>query len=66
MKGLLVNAANWNVDPESDVGPIRALLDQGCDLEADVVPMVAREVPELARPLRNWGAPWRPPAQVCR
>jgi hypothetical protein len=34
------------------------LLDQGCDLEADILPIVAREVPELPRPLRNWGAPW--------
>jgi hypothetical protein len=42
----------------ADITPIRALLDQGCDLEADVVPIVAREVPELPRPLRNWGAQW--------
>jgi hypothetical protein len=47
---LLVNAANWNVDREADVEPIRALLDQGCDLEADVVPTVAGTVPELPRP----------------
>jgi hypothetical protein len=25
---------------------------------ADVVPIVARELPELPRPLKNWGAPW--------
>jgi hypothetical protein len=37
---------------------IRALLDQGCDLEADILPIVAREIPELPRPLKNWGAPW--------
>jgi hypothetical protein len=50
LKGLLVNAANWNVDRDADVEPIRALLDQGCDLEADVVPTVAGTVPELPRP----------------
>ena len=38
--------------------PIRALLAQGCDLEADVLPTVARTVPELRRPLKNWGAQW--------
>jgi hypothetical protein len=31
---------------------------RACDLEADVVPIVARELPELPRPLKNWGAPW--------
>jgi len=24
----------------------------------NVLPIVAREVPELPRPLKNWGAPW--------
>jgi hypothetical protein len=51
LKGKLVYAAKWNVDDEADVAPIRALIDQGCDLEADVVPTVARTVPELPRPL---------------
>jgi hypothetical protein len=55
---LLVNAARWNVDRDADVAPVRALLDQGCDLEADVLPTVARMVPELPRPLKNWGAQW--------
>jgi hypothetical protein len=38
LKGLLVNAATWNVDREASVEPIRALLDQGCDLEPDILP----------------------------
>jgi hypothetical protein len=46
LKGLLVDAAAWNVDPSSDIAPIRGLLDQGCDLEADVVPTVGRTVRE--------------------
>jgi hypothetical protein len=54
----LLDASQGNADPAADITPIRALLDQGCDLEADVVPIVAREVPELPRPLKNWGAPW--------
>jgi hypothetical protein len=54
----LLDASHGNADPAADVAPIRALLDQGCDLEADVVLIVAREVPDLPRPLRNWGAPW--------
>jgi hypothetical protein len=58
LRGLLVDAARWNVDRDADVAPVRALLDQGCDLEADVVPTVARTVPELPRPPKRWDAPW--------
>jgi hypothetical protein len=58
LKGLLVDAAGWNVDREADVAPILALIDQGCDLKADVLPTVARTVPELPRPLRSWAAKW--------
>jgi hypothetical protein len=54
----LIDASNGNFDALSDISPIRALLEQGCDLEADILPIVAREVPELPRPLKNWGAPW--------
>jgi hypothetical protein len=54
----LCRAGRGNFDISASFEPIRALLDQGCDLEADVVPIVAREVPELPRPLKNWGAPW--------
>jgi hypothetical protein len=28
----------------------------GCDLELDVLPVVACEIPDLPRPLKNWGA----------
>jgi hypothetical protein len=58
LKGLLVDAARWNVDREADVAPIQALLALGCDLEADILPTVARLVPDLPRPLKNWGAKW--------
>jgi hypothetical protein len=54
----LIEAAQGHFDPAADVEPIRGLLDQGCDLEADVLPTVARMVPELPRPLKKWGAPW--------
>jgi hypothetical protein len=33
----------------------RALLDRGCDFEADILPTVTRTVPELPRPLKRWG-----------
>jgi len=49
VKGLLFDAARWNVDRDADVAPILALIDQGCDLEADVLPTVARTVPEQVR-----------------
>ena len=34
------------------------MLNQGCDLEGEVLPVIARLIPELPRPLKNWGAPW--------
>jgi hypothetical protein len=58
LRECLTEAVQGHFDPAADVEPIRALLDQGCDLEADVVPIVARELPELPRPLKNWGALW--------
>jgi hypothetical protein len=53
----LEEACQGNYDARVSVEPIEALLAQGCDLEADILPTVARTVPELPRPLRNWGAP---------
>ena len=54
--------AGGSFDPGADLEPIVALIrDQACDLEGDVLPIVARELPELGgvrRPLKNWGAPW--------
>ena len=55
---LPIAAAMGNVDPLCwDTGPIAELLDQGCDLDLDVLPTVAGLVPGLARPLRSWDAP---------
>jgi hypothetical protein len=51
LKEVLVSAAGGNVDREADVLTISALLDKGCDLEADILPVVAGTVPELPRPL---------------
>jgi hypothetical protein len=58
LHGRLLDAAHGNFDLSANIEPIRTLLDQGCDLEADILPIVAREVPELPRPLKNWGALW--------
>jgi hypothetical protein len=58
LKEVLVDAAGGNVDREADVLTIRRLLDEGCDLEVDILPTVTRTVPELPRPLKNWGAQW--------
>jgi hypothetical protein len=52
-RALLV-AANGNADERASIEPIRAL-------EADVLPTVARTVPELPRPLKRWDAPWLEP-----
>jgi hypothetical protein len=62
----LIDASNGNIDALSDISPIRALIAQGCDLEADVLPVVARLIPELPRPLKNWGAPWLVRDYPCR
>ena len=51
-------------DLSANIEPIRTLLDQGYDLEADVVPIVARLLPDLPRPLKNRGAPWLGPRSV--
>jgi hypothetical protein len=61
LRGRLDHVALGSFDPDADLAPIVALIQQGCDLEADVLPIVAREMPELGRVgrlLRNWGAPW--------
>jgi hypothetical protein len=58
LRERLEKAAQGHIDLTADVEPIRGLLDQGCDLEADMVLTVARTVPDLPRPLRNWGAAW--------
>jgi hypothetical protein len=57
LRERLHEAAQGNVE-HLDIAPIEALLAQGCDLEADILPTVARTVPELPRPLKNWGAQW--------
>jgi hypothetical protein len=56
----LLQVANGNVHPAAtDTGPIAALLDQGCDLELDVLPTVRDLLGDpLQPPLRRWGAPW--------
>jgi hypothetical protein len=58
LRTRLIDASNGNIDALADISPIRALLEQGCDLEADILPVVARAVPELPQPLRNWGGVW--------
>jgi hypothetical protein len=61
LRARLIDASNGNIDALADISPILALIEQGCDLEADILPVIAREVPELPRPLKNWGAPWLVP-----
>jgi hypothetical protein len=51
-------AAADNVTDDADPEALLELIEQGCDLDLDVLPTVARTVPELPRPLKNWGAPW--------
>jgi hypothetical protein len=62
----LIDASNGNIDALADISPIRGLIEQGRDLEADILPIVARELPELPRPLKNWGAPWLVRETPCR
>jgi hypothetical protein len=46
----IIDASNGNVDALSDIAPIRVLLDQGCDLEADVLAFGAFGAAEGAPP----------------
>jgi hypothetical protein len=58
LRQRLEEAGQANFDARVSVAPILALIEQGCDLEADILPVVAPEVPELPRPLKSWGAKW--------
>ena len=42
MRARLLEAAQHHAEPLADVGPMRRLIDQGCDLKADILPTVAR------------------------
>jgi hypothetical protein len=53
LRQRLEEACQANYDACVSVEPIEALLAQGCDLEADILPTVARTVPELPRPLKT-------------
>jgi hypothetical protein len=54
--GRLEEASRGHFDPAADISRIRALLDQGCDLEADIVPTVARTCPSYRVPSSVGGA----------
>jgi hypothetical protein len=43
----MVSSLKGHVDREASEEPIRYLIDIGCDLEADILPTVARTVPDL-------------------
>jgi hypothetical protein len=58
LRQRLEEAGQGQIDPMADVGPIAGLIEDGCDLEADILPIIARDVPELPRPLKRWDAPW--------
>jgi hypothetical protein len=45
----LTEAARGNFDPLANLEPMRDVIRQGCDLEQDVVPVVAALIPELPR-----------------
>jgi hypothetical protein len=59
LRGRLEEAGQGHFDPAADIAPIRALLDQGCDLEADVVP--DRDA-HRARATAPWAANTRVPS----
>jgi hypothetical protein len=58
LRQRLEEAGQANFDARVSIEPIRRLIEQGCDLEADILPVIAREVPELPRLLRSWAAKW--------
>ena len=67
LKELLVDAARHNVDLSAGEEPIRYLITRRpYDLEDDILPTVARTVPELPRPLRSWDAQVAYARDSCR
>jgi hypothetical protein len=42
LRGRLDHVAPGSFDPDADLQPIVGLISLGCDLEADVLPIVAR------------------------
>jgi hypothetical protein len=42
LRARLIDASNGNIDALADISPIRALIEQGCDFEADEAPPPAR------------------------
>jgi hypothetical protein len=56
----LIEAAGGNVQPVAiDTAPIAALLEQGCDLDLDVLPAVRQLINDPQQPpLKSWGVPW--------
>jgi hypothetical protein len=55
----LIEAAGGNVQPGAiDTAPIAALLEQGCDLDLDVLPAVRQLINDPQQPLKSWGVPW--------
>jgi hypothetical protein len=36
-----IDASHGNVDPDAHIATILALIEQGCDLEADILPVIA-------------------------
>ena len=65
MRARLHGAAQGHVEPDLCVEPIRALLDKGCDLEADVLPTVApNRAPTASSAV--WNAPTAVPHPIIQ
>lgn len=66
----LVEAAGGNVvNGATGIEIIQPILDleaMGCDIEADIVPVLSERVRPLAEPLRTWGARWLRDAILAR
>jgi hypothetical protein len=63
----LLDAAGGNVQSgANDTAPIAALIEQGCDLNLDVLPAVRDLLTDpLQPPLKRWSVPWRA-AEIVR
>jgi hypothetical protein len=51
----ILDAAKGNVEPFAEAGAIDALLEQGCDFDLDILPILARMVPTLPRAAEELG-----------
>jgi hypothetical protein len=59
LRALLTDAAKGRVETDcANLTAIERLINEGCDLNDDIIPFVSARVPLLIKRLRTWNAKW--------